>query len=72
MLTFHTFNCVILQKVIMIEMKPGTYNDETDLDLQKHLLLFAYKICTFLLLAWQHICMFGALKFQPIIKSSYH
>ena len=26
--------------------------NEIDLDLQKHLLLFAYKICTFLLLAW--------------------
>ena len=26
--------------------------NEIDLDLQKHLLLFAYKICTFPLLAW--------------------
>ena len=44
MLTFRTFNCVILPKIIM------KYVD-LDLDLQKHLLLFAYKICTLLLLA---------------------
>ena len=46
--TFHTFNCVILQKIANHD------RNEIDLDLQKHLLLFAiaYKICTFLLLAW--------------------
>ena len=52
------------------------YRNEIYLDLQKHLLLFAYKICTFILLAWHMyyltcICIFGALKFKPIIKSSY-
>ena len=31
--------------------------NQIDLDLQKHLLLFAYRICTFLLLAW-HITFF--------------
>ena len=73
MLTFHTFNCVILQKIRDHD------RNEIDLDLQKHLLLelFAYKIYTFLLLAWHIsyltcICIFGALKFKPIIKSSYH
>ena len=45
MLTFHTFNCVILQK-------NNHDRNEIDLDLQKHLLLFAYKIYTFLLFAW--------------------
>ena len=64
------FDCVILQK-------NNHDGNEIDLDLQKHLLLFAYKICTFLLLAWHIsyltcICIFGALKFKPIIKSSYH
>ena len=45
MLTFHTFN-----RVIFAENNHD--RNEIDLNLQKHLLLFAYKICTFLLLAW--------------------
>ena len=62
-----TFNCVIFAE---------NNHNEIDLDLQKHLLLFVYKnmhIPTACLAYYLTcICIFGALKFEPIIKSSYH
>ena len=65
MLAFHTFNCVILQKIIIIGMK--FIKAFAALCLQNvHIptaCLAYYLTC---------ICIFGALKFKPIIKSSYH
>ena len=72
MLTFHAFNCVILQKIIIIGMK------YVDLDLQKHLAFAALCLQNLhiptasLVYYLTCICIFGALKFKPIIKSSYH
>ena len=65
-----TFNCVILQKI-------ANHERNESLDLQMHafatLCLQNLHIPTACLAYYLTcICIFGALKFKPIIKSSYH